>query len=783
MSWSLSQTALTEAASGNKTYTITATRSDTSAYESGSYGILTGDGYPYSATDSDFVFSNFNNQYLGYHYVQFSIAPGQATVSFNLTVVSGDGDEGTETFGIEVGSSINSTLDVTGTLSEAPPTQLSIASASVNEGNTGSSVLNFTVTRTDTSGSPTATYTIANGTTDATDFGNGFQSTGTVTFAAGATTATISVPVRGDYVIEANETFTVTLSNPTDAGIATNGGVATGTITNDDEAGLLAIGNPSVAEGNTGTTNLVYGISRSGGSGDINFTLGTDASGTATAGTDFIATSQNFSYVSGVLYANNNGNLTPASGFVVQVKGDYAIESNETVFVSLSNAPGTLFYSGGTGTILNDDAGGSFSVADTSVTEGDSLSSTGFFTITRTGGSAAATVSYLIGGAGSSAETTATAGVDYSVSQSGTVSFAAGQTTASVPFTVLGDTIPERNESFQISLTNPTNGGSIGHGVGIATIIDNDAPAGSQFGTAGNDILIANMPGAALIGGAGNDTFLVNSAADQVIEQNGGGTDIVYTTTSYNLGANEVEALSTAQQTDTTAINLIGNYATQTIVGNYGDNVLNGGSGGVDTLIGLYGNDTYAVGDSRTVVQEQAGQGFDTLVTAVSYQLAAGVSIELLAAQDRSSTTGLSLGGNAFDQTIAGTAGADTLSGGGGNDVLLGGAGADSFAFTTALATGSVATLADFVAGTDHIQLSTGVFSAVGATLDANEFVTGTAATTADQHIVYNATTGQVFYDADGSGSGAAVLFAVVAPGTALSATDFAMITPAATTA
>ena len=303
-------------------------------------------------------------------------------------------------------------------------------------------------------------------------------------------------------------------------------------------------------------------------------------------------------------------------------------------------------------------------------------------------------------------------------------------------------------------------------------------------GNAGANILVGGGAtsggGDTLVGLAGNDTYQVNSIGDVVIEENGGGTDIVYTSLSYNLGSNEVEALSTADNAGTGAINLVGNFVSQLIVGNFGNNLLNGGSG-ADTLIGLRGNDLYAVGDSRIIIQEAAGEGDDTVVTSVNYALGAGVSVEVLSAQDRSSTVGLALTGNGSGQTIAGTAGADTLNGGGGNDVLIGGAGADRFAFTSALGSGNVDAIADFQAGTDRIGLASDVFAGVGSALDAGEFVAGTAAADADDRIIYNAANGQILYDADGNGSGAAVLFALVTPGTALTAASFEVIAPVAT--
>ncbi len=221
----------------------------------------------------------------------------------------------------------------------------------------------------------------------------------------------------------------------------------------------------------------------------------------------------------------------------------------------------------------------------------------------------------------------------------------------------------------------------------------------------------------------------------------------------------------------------ISNFVSQRIIGNYGANILNGGSG-VDTLIGLRGNDLYAVGDSRIVIEENTGEGDDTVVTSVSYTLGAGVSIEVLAAQDRASSTGLMLVGNALGQTIAGTAGADTLNGGGGTDALIGGGGNDRFDFTVTLGNGNVAGITDFAA-VDRIGLSSAIFSGVGASLEQSEFVTGLAASTAEQRIVYNQAKGQLFYDADGNGAGMAVLFAQLTPGTALGNTSFEVIAPA----
>ena len=528
----------------------------------------------------------------------------------------------------------------------------------------------------------------------------------------------------------------------------------------------LSISGSSVIEGDSGLTPGAFTVTRGGDVGttlDVSYTFG----GTATLGSDYRVQA-----TVGVIRFSPGETSASLPFFVV---GDRVAEDAETVTLALSASSGnSSARANGTVSIIDDDRGGngggnvSLSIAGRSVTEGDSGLTEGSFTVTRGGDvGAALDVSYTFGG-------TATLGSDYRVQATvGVIRFAPGETTANLPFFVVGDRVAEDAETVSLTLV-ATSGNSTARASAAVSIIDDDfGGGGSQTGTSGNDILIAAQPGATLIGGRGDDTYLVHNLGDTVIENRGEGFDWVYTDVSYNLGENEVEVLSVALQRGTDAINLTGNYNSQTIVGNYGNNLLNGGSG-ADTLIGLRGNDLYAINDSRIVIVEAEGEGSDTVSTLVSYTLASGVSVEVLAAQDRASTSGLALTGNAFDQTILGGAGADTLNGGGGHDVLIGGGGADVFAFTARPVATSAAGLADFQAGTDRIGL--GATFGVGARLDASEFLVGTAATTADQRIIYNQQSGQLFYDADGNGAGAAVVFALVAPGTALSASDFIVL-------
>ncbi|WP_407666760.1 M10 family metallopeptidase C-terminal domain-containing protein, partial [Microvirga roseola] len=131
-----------------------------------------------------------------------------------------------------------------------------------------------------------------------------------------------------------------------------------------------------------------------------------------------------------------------------------------------------------------------------------------------------------------------------------------------------------------------------------------------------------------------------------------------------------------------------------------------------------------------------------------------------------------------------------TIVGGQGSDWLIGGTGADLFRFDAAVNSG-VNTIEEFAVGEDKIGLSLDVFQGLSLTMGEDAygnayvmgrwlsnatFKVGTSASTWEQRIVYDQATGSVYYDADGAGAQAQVLFAKVSAGTALSATSFLLI-------
>jgi Ca2+-binding RTX toxin-like protein len=217
------------------------------------------------------------------------------------------------------------------------------------EGDAGNTSVVFNVTLSAVSDiAITVDFATADGTAVA---GQDYVATnGTLTFAPGIQSQSIMVSVIGDTVVESDETFLVNLSNSV-APIINAQGV--GTIVNDDVT--LPGNNPSVsidaavmlpAEGNTGTSPVVFNVTLSATSTSTITVDFATADGTAVAGQDYTANTGSLTFTP--------GNLTQS--ITVLVIGDTAVEPDETFLVNLSNAAGaTIGNAQGTGTIVDDD--------------------------------------------------------------------------------------------------------------------------------------------------------------------------------------------------------------------------------------------------------------------------------------------------------------------------------------------------------------------------------------------------------------------------------------------
>jgi Ca2+-binding RTX toxin-like protein len=305
--------------------------------------------------------------------------------------------------------------------------------------------------------------------------------------------------------------------------------------------------------------------------------------------------------------------------------------------------------------------------------------------------------------------------------------------------------------------------------------------ANTIIGNAGANVLNGGAGVDTMFGFGGNDTYYVDNAADVVNEDPndavGGSNDRVLTTVSYVLKAGSgVETLQTSNNALATPLSLTGNEQAQTIIGNAGANVINGGAG-ADEMFGFGGSDTYLVDNANDGVNEAANGGTDRVLTSVSYALEAGQSIETLQTTNNALTGALHLTGNEIANTIVGNAGANTIDGKAGSDTLFGFSGADRFLFTTALnASTNVDTIADYQHGADKIGLAHAIFGTlpVGA-LAASAFTTA-APVNADQHVIYNTSTGAISYDDDGNGAHAAIQFATITGHPQINSGDFFVV-------
>jgi hypothetical protein len=341
---------------------------------------------------------------------------------------------------------------LTYTVTSAGP-RLSIADASVIEGNSGTKAVLLTTTLSPSSvGEVTVQYATANGTASA---GSDYSAAAaTMTFAPGVTSQTIPLDVMGDVLDEDNETFSVTLSNPT--GAAIDRSTATATIVDNDTA-KLKIGNASAAEGVAAVSGLTFAVKLTLKTArDVTVDYSTTP-GTATAGADYLTRTGSLLIPAGSLTAKA----------VIPVLDDGLDEADEKFTVKLSNPAGAaLGDASGSGTIVDDDPLPHVSIADMTVTEADGSVDVMLEVTLSVASGRTVKVPYT------TADGTAVAGADYSA-KSATVAFAPGQTTAFITVRILGDAVHEPTEQLLVNL-GPTPAAILDKPQAVLTIADND---------------------------------------------------------------------------------------------------------------------------------------------------------------------------------------------------------------------------------------------------------------------------------------------------------------------
>jgi Ca2+-binding RTX toxin-like protein len=372
-------------------------------------------------------------------------------------------------------------------------------------------------------------------------------------------------------------------------------------------------------------------------------------------------------------------------------------------------------------------------------------------------------------------------------------------------------------------------------GSGYADTLIGGAGADSLLGGFGNDSLNGGLGDDALTGGTGSDIFTVGAGSDSILDLSAGDVVTVaigavanatlttawaatvattnagtLTLTTVGMAVNlAAMTLGTAgvSITNTGAgTSLSGTAFADTLIGGAGNDMLVGGAGN-DSLTGGAGKDTFAVSAGSDSISDLGSldlllvsSGATALATVAGPWTAnsgsvnggtvllttAGHAVDLSAAvgprgygvtNTGGATTVVgskfadTLLGGAGNDSLRGGAGNDTITGGAGDDLLTGGAGADRFVFDRL---SGIDHVTDFTSGFDRLALAKSVMSDLGpvGTLTADAFWVAAAAHDASDRVIYNAVTGQVFYDPDGTGAKAAVEIAVLDGHPALAVTD-----------
>lgn len=626
---------------------------------------------------------------------------------------------------------------------EVQQNSIRITDVTAVEGNSGSTEFIFSVVLDTATAEPiTVNYGTIQGTaTQGSDF---LGTAGTLVFAPGELSKTITVEVNGDTTTESNEQFIVQLFSPINAILSDAQGV--GTILNDDA--IVTFADVVVTEGDSGTATATFSVVLSNATSE-SISLGYQtAAGTATPGLAAI----------GGDYIETNGTLTFAPGetsksFTVDVNGDTTVEDFETFVANLTLISGSVQLPDpqATGTIQNDDIAFA-DISSPSVTELTGSNNTVSFTVGLTEPNAFdVTVDVQ------TVDGTATAGSDYVALSPTTVTIPAGMTSVTQVVTVIGDTDFEGGatgtpETFNleyvagtVTRNGATTAGTLGL-AGTASITDDELPptvwvirataanpttTGELFRDGTDDgvfnpLFVRNF---ALTGntetvngdpGTQNDRFIVDFVNGNPIPDGGlvidGGDEtsgdsleivdgsttftfdsVVYTSTGVDSGTIVIDdGVMVPTRTITYAelepvldtVAAVDRTFTINSVANPGDHAIDVANAGGRTIISDNGTSAFEsveFANPTSTLTLNAGDGDNTItVGALDAGFAASFTIDAEDGDDSLIATAtniaLSIVGGDGADTLVGGTQNDTIDGGAGNDSIDGGTGNDSLA-------------------------------------------------------------------------------------------------------
>jgi Ca2+-binding RTX toxin-like protein len=357
-----------------------------------------------------------------------------------------------------------------------------------------------------------------------------------------------------------------------------------------------------------------------------------------------------------------------------------------------------------------------------------------------------------------------------------------------------------RGEQFEVVTLGTSAAETLTASAGRATYINAGQGADTVTGGSADDFLVGGAGDDSLRGGLGDDSFIGGGGRDVIV--GGAGDDV----STYNISTDGADRTNLGAGSDVVNVNAASttNIRLTFTSSEVGDgSASDSGSqanqdGGLavrmqaETGAGAPASTLARFDDEGITFLGGAGVTFDVrdLVSGVgrgeqfeAVTLGTSGGDALSAQQDarpyyiNGGQGADTIAGGDADDFLVGGGGGDILNGGLGDDSFIGGAGADSFTFTTPLGAGNVDTIVDFSVAEDTIRLDDGAFAGLSiGLLSADAFVIGTAASDASDRIIYDDVAGRLLFDQDGAGGAAAVQFAIVSTGLAISNEDFVVV-------
>ncbi len=428
-----------------------------------------------------------------------SFGPSVTTQTITLNVADDAIFEGAESLFVNLANASNATIadaQAIGTIVDNDAAPLfAIDDVTVNE---SAGTITFTVTKSgSTALASSVDFNVAPDTaTTPADYSG--RLAGTLAFAAGVATQTITLAIADDGVFEGTEKFNVNLSNAVQASIADAQGIAT--IVDDDAAPAFSIDDVTVDE-SAGT--ITFTVTKTGSSAltsTVDFAV---APGTAGTPGDYSGT------LAGTL---SFGPSVATQTITLAVSDDAVFEGAESFAVNLANAVNaTIADAQAIGTIVDNDAAPAFSIDDVTVNES---AGTITFTVTKSGSTElASAVNFAV------APDSATTPADYSGTLSGTLNFGAGVSTQTITLAVADDSVFELSERFNVNLSGAVQA-SIADAQGVGTIVDNDAAPAFSI----DDVTVSESAGTITFTVTRTGTSALTSTVDFAVAPGSAGT-------------------------------------------------------------------------------------------------------------------------------------------------------------------------------------------------------------------------------------------------------------------